>query len=135
LNLSTSACAGREINDVLRTIAEAKGRTAFFCKAGKDRTGIIAALILSLFDTPREQIIDDYAESDGRLSIAYGNIDVQGLDMKLFESAPPEAMEATLRFIDRQWGDVGRYLSSIGFTDRWQKKLIINLSQSTSEYK
>lgn len=33
----------------------------FHCSVGKDRTGIVAALLLSALGTPREVIIDDYA--------------------------------------------------------------------------
>ena len=32
----------------------------FHCSAGKDRTGIAAALILSALDVPRDTIIEDY---------------------------------------------------------------------------
>lgn len=38
------------------------GRTplAFNCSAGKDRTGVAAALILTALDVPRQTVIDDY---------------------------------------------------------------------------
>lgn len=36
----------------------------FNCSAGKDRTGIAAALILEALDVPRETLVDDYALSD-----------------------------------------------------------------------
>lgn len=32
----------------------------FYCKAGKDRTGIVAALLLSVAGASEEQIIEDY---------------------------------------------------------------------------
>ncbi len=35
----------------------------FHCSAGKDRTGILAALLLELMGTPREVITDDYLHS------------------------------------------------------------------------
>jgi protein-tyrosine phosphatase len=36
----------------------------FNCSAGKDRTGVAAALILSLLGVPREHILDDYSLSE-----------------------------------------------------------------------
>jgi len=36
----------------------------FHCSAGKDRTGLAAALILSALGVPRDVILDDYAMSD-----------------------------------------------------------------------
>lgn len=36
----------------------------FHCAAGKDRTGIAAALLLDLLGVPRERVIDDYALTD-----------------------------------------------------------------------
>ena len=35
----------------------------FHCSAGKDRTGILTALLLELMGTPREVITDDYLHS------------------------------------------------------------------------
>jgi protein-tyrosine phosphatase len=42
----------------------------FHCAAGKDRTGIAAALMLSALDVPRELILEDYA-----LTNQVGNLD------------------------------------------------------------
>jgi len=44
----------------------ARGETPllFNCSAGKDRTGITAAMILLALDVPRETVIEDYALSD-----------------------------------------------------------------------
>lgn len=38
----------------------ANNASIFHCSAGKDRTGMAAALLLSALDVPRETIIDDY---------------------------------------------------------------------------
>lgn len=37
---------------------------AFHCSAGKDRTGVAAALVLSALGVPRETIVEDYAMSE-----------------------------------------------------------------------
>jgi len=49
------------ICEVLDAIAQApEGTLLFHCAAGKDRTGIIAALVLSIAGVGRETILDDY---------------------------------------------------------------------------
>jgi protein-tyrosine phosphatase len=46
----------------LEVIADADGHAvAFFCSAGKDRTGILAALVLGLLGVADEDIVADYA--------------------------------------------------------------------------
>lgn len=45
-------------------LAEGKVPLAFNCSAGKDRTGIAAALVLTLVGVPRDTVVADYALSD-----------------------------------------------------------------------
>jgi len=45
-------------------LAQSKIPLAFNCSAGKDRTGIAAALVLTLLGVPRETVVADYALSD-----------------------------------------------------------------------
>src|SRR5215813_8723461 len=61
-----------ELRDVLRVIASAPaGPLLFHCVAGKDRTGLIAALMLTLADVKPEHIAPDYARSTQMLEGAY----------------------------------------------------------------
>ncbi len=53
----------KETADALRTVAEASGGVMFCCTAGKDRTGVVAALILLACGVDRRTIIRDYAVS------------------------------------------------------------------------
>lgn len=58
----------REVASVLAAIVEAPdGAVVFHCDAGKDRTGCIAALTLSVLGVAREKIAADYAYSFIRL--------------------------------------------------------------------
>lgn len=45
---------------VLRLIAQAEGGVLFHCTAGKDRTGCIAALLLSLAGVELSDVLADY---------------------------------------------------------------------------
>ncbi|CAM3370478.1 Protein tyrosine phosphatase [Stackebrandtia soli] len=50
-----------EIRAVLETIADADEPVVFHCASGKDRTGLIAALVLTLLGVSDEDIVADYA--------------------------------------------------------------------------
>lgn len=49
---------------VFDQLADGKAPLAFNCSAGKDRTGRIAALLLTALGVPREVVVADYAMSD-----------------------------------------------------------------------
>jgi hypothetical protein len=44
----------------------------FHCAAGKDRTGVLAALILSILGVEAEVIVDDYLITEGRMALILG---------------------------------------------------------------
>lgn len=46
---------------VFERLRDGDGGVLFHCTAGKDRTGVLSALILALLDTPQETIAQDYA--------------------------------------------------------------------------
>lgn len=50
-----------EIREAVRVIAAAEGPVVFHCASGKDRTGLLAALVLALLEVPQEQIVADFA--------------------------------------------------------------------------
>lgn len=49
---------------VMKTILDSEGAIAIHCHAGKDRTGIIIALLGLLIGTDRETILLDYLASE-----------------------------------------------------------------------
>ena len=52
------------VRDIVEQLAEAEAFPAiFFCMAGKDRTGFVAAVLLSLLGVSDEDIADDFALS------------------------------------------------------------------------
>jgi len=52
--------AGALIAEAVQTIATSTGPVVFHCAAGKDRTGILAAITESLVGVPRDVIVGDY---------------------------------------------------------------------------
>jgi protein tyrosine/serine phosphatase len=114
---------------------------AFYCTAGKDRTGMIAALILSLMGVPDEDIVQDYSLSAnvyaemGDHQAMVGALSQRSLDPKTFLGAPPYVMEGVLETIRDKYGSVEGYLDWIGFGAEKQKKLrdVLAIQQETAK--
>ncbi len=94
------------------------------CAAGKDRTGLIVALLLGLANVPAEIIADDYAQSHGYLTPILdkyrANARRAGYDMEIYEQylqSSPELMLKTLDYISATYGGVPEYLRVIGLSE------------------
>jgi len=105
--------------DVFEAIAEAEGAVLFHCFAGKDRTGLVAAMLLSLADVPSEHIAADYGETDLQLAQQYevwiGEAAPETQDAYRDElRCPPERILGVLDHMERRWGGVQSYLEAAG---------------------
>ncbi|MBT3225960.1 MAG: tyrosine-protein phosphatase [Deltaproteobacteria bacterium] len=104
--------------DIIRHLAKNDCPPVFFhCTAGKDRTGICAALILSALQIPRETILSDYLLSNGYIKDVWIRvkkmIEEQGVNsdkMKPFFSAPEYAMTALLDHLEKAYGSAIDFL-------------------------
>lgn len=56
-----------KMKDIIDTIINAESKVMYFCTAGKDRTGVVSALILKRLGFSDEIIIDDYMKSKDNL--------------------------------------------------------------------
>lgn len=56
-----------QMERILDTILNAKSNVMYFCTAGKDRTGVVSALLLKRLGFSDQVIIDDYMESKDNL--------------------------------------------------------------------
>jgi protein-tyrosine phosphatase len=99
---------------------------AFHCAVGKDRTGLLAALLLSALDVPAATIVADYARSSAATAVqvnwlwSFGLPGGQASDDDLARgvwSARPETMATTLAWIDAEFGDTLGYLRGQGLDD------------------
>ena len=55
------------MKEIIDTILGAKTNVLYFCNAGKDRTGVVSAILLKKAGASREEIIDDYMQSKENL--------------------------------------------------------------------
>jgi protein-tyrosine phosphatase len=104
------------VRDTLDVIASGEP-VVFHCMAGKDRTGIIAAVLLSILGVDEEDIAADYAlTSFGSARWRawrdehYGKPEVEG-----GLGTPAEAMRQTIAEINARFGSMERYAQAIGF--------------------
>jgi len=99
------------------------GAVAFHCAAGKDRTGLLAALLLSTLGVDPQVIAQDYARSSAATAVQVQwlwSFDMPGgeatdADMAVgVWSARPETMLTTLAWIGSEYGDAESYLAAQG---------------------
>ena len=119
--------AGPAVVKVLRIISDERNWPILYhCSSGKDRTGIITALILSVIGVERRDIIEDYRISEDCLEeiivLIRSEDKEQGLKEE-FSRTPERVMEETLNWVEAVWGSIGEYLNMFGFTPDEQNKL------------
>ena len=109
----------RGVGAIFDAIAAADGPVLFHCFAGKDRTGLVAAMMLSLAGVEPEAIGADYAETDLQLAGRYEEWLAKASPERLQSMrdelrCPPEWMLSTLDHIEQKWGGVEGYLEAAG---------------------
>ncbi|MBU2647252.1 tyrosine-protein phosphatase [bacterium] len=105
---------------VLKHLARVDCPPLFFhCTAGKDRTGICAALILSVLQIPREIIMSDYLLSNDCIQVVWQRVQTmiqeQGIDpekLRPFFTAPEYAMTALLDHLETTYGSVINFVKT-----------------------
>lgn len=114
---------GRRLAELLEELLHSNMLpTLVHCHAGKDRTGVVIALILAAVGTEPHAIAEDYALSQTCLGPEYITetrewVLSQGWDWSVWEHTawtPPERMLKTLAYIDERHGNVERYLLDHG---------------------
>jgi protein-tyrosine phosphatase len=105
--------------------------TLFHCAAGKDRTGVVAALLLGLLEVSAEDIADDYhlsAASMDAMSAWYRatypeSVDTMSDQPAAYLAAPTEAMLGFLERIDEEHGSMRGLARNLGIEDATVERL------------
>lgn len=90
-----------------------QGTLVFHCSAGKDRTGIAAALILAALNVDDDTIMADYLLSNDGLLIKYGHLIAAHPHLKDFLTVSADFLEHAWRLIAQHHGSVSLYLQQV----------------------
>jgi len=111
--------------DALHTIAHAHEPLVFHCAAGKDRTGLLAMMVLGLLGCDHDIIVADYEQSNAamkRLTMwaeqhSQELADRIGVTPASFMSADGRAMRIIMDGLVAEHGSIRGYVSSLGVND------------------
>jgi len=114
--LETSAAVFGEVLQLAAT--HDRHAVVFHCTAGKDRTGLTAALLLGALGVDDSDILDDYEltnrfRSGRRVEVVRPQLAEQGVDIDRFLPlfiAPRRALADALHELRARYGSVDRYL-------------------------
>ena len=112
------------------------GAVLFHCRGGKDRTGLIAALLLDALGVPRAGIVGDFLRSNGAMDDAAATEDFARLAASLERSGVTRRAIEAITSVKEQWlhvlldgissryGSVRSYLAdTVGIGDIGLKRL------------
>lgn len=107
---------------LMSELANSRRPAVFHCTAGKDRTGLAAALLLGVLGVERDLILDDYeltniTRSEIRIAELRPELEAAGIDVDRvtpYLSAPRGAMERTLAWLDDTHGGAEGFLLASG---------------------
>ncbi|WP_088099906.1 tyrosine-protein phosphatase [Xanthomonas retroflexus] len=126
-----------------RIAAQQDGAVLFHCTAGKDRTGVIAGLLLDLAGVPTAEIVHNYAISahylEGQPKDSAMNAQIMtlirqnpeiGRKMAGMSGTAPDNMERFLAALYDQYGGAEGYLKAIGVSEQEIQQLKARLGQA-----
>ncbi|MHA6803132.1 tyrosine-protein phosphatase [Salinifilum ghardaiensis] len=126
--------APKKLVEVFRLVLEADGPGLIHCAAGKDRTGVSTAMLLSAAGARSDAIVADYARTDRNMFRVLQRLDAApelppGVDEEAvleLISTPTEAIEAVLEHFEAYPDGAAGWLREHGVTDaelsRWQER-------------
>ncbi len=116
--------AREPIARVIGTLADSTAPAVYHCAAGKDRTGVISAVLLSLLGVCDEIIVADYAASQENLDDIIDRLLASEGYQEMLEALPPETLHAEpetmvslLERIRARYGSMHGYARDIGVSD------------------
>jgi protein-tyrosine phosphatase len=109
----------------LRAIAAAPGAALVHCAAGKDRTGVVIAMALSVAGVPREEIVADYVATGERIEQILDRLRSSPTYAADVDNVPahehdprPEIMQRFLIRLDEEHGGPLAWLATNGFDEQ-----------------
>lgn len=123
-----------QLGRTLRAVADApEGAVVVHCTAGKDRTGIVSALIQLALGVDEDAVIADYALTQGHLEGEWKDrvlrkmrrfgVTVTPEITRIFAASPPEALASALEHLRWAHGGAEAYIAEVGITDEHIERL------------
>jgi protein tyrosine/serine phosphatase len=126
-----------EVVGALRTITTAPGAAIVHCAAGKDRTGVVVALALTVAGVQPEAIVEDYMATDDRLEAIVERLSRSRMYAGDITSRPvkahaprAETMKAFLEQLTVRYGGIDAWLTANGFGEAEVAALRAKLRQA-----
>jgi len=108
----------KKIGKVFKKLSESCGACLFHCYAGKDRTGIIAALLLMVAGVADADVTADYEVSGTYHGHRYSRLDAASYDaIKDQISSNPDTIVYFMNYLKNKYGGAKEYLLSAGVTE------------------
>ncbi len=114
---------GNKYAEVFRIFLSERGSCVFNCTAGKDRTGIVAMLLLKLAGVREDVVIADYSVSASNMESLLARqkqlLLQEGIRLPdyLFLSEPDD-MRATLQYLQQRYSGAQGYLKFCGLDEK-----------------
>ena len=112
------------VSAALDVISRSAGATIVHCAAGKDRTGTVVAMALSVAGVPDEVIVEDYVLSAERIARILDRLNAHPVYGDALRSQPvadqqprAESMEAILRALRDRFGGAAGWLREQGWRE------------------
>ena len=122
--------AKEPIARVITTLATTSSAAVYHCAAGKDRTGVISAVVLGLLGVRDEFIVADYAATQENIDAIIDRLMATEGYQTMLSALPPDTLhaqpETMVRFLERvraEYGSMGEYASSAGVSDAAVRQL------------
>jgi protein tyrosine/serine phosphatase len=114
----------RNVAGSLRAVARApEGGVVVHCVGGKDRTGLLTALLLHVAGVGTAEIAADYALTEERLRpredawLAAAETDAERDEIRRISRTPPQVIVALFEELERRYGSVEGYLRAAGVSE------------------
>jgi protein-tyrosine phosphatase len=129
--------ARERIAQVIDVLASAPGPSVYHCAAGKDRTGVVSAVLLGVLGVPDELVVADYAATRERLDAIIDRLMATEGYQRMLAALPPDTIEAEaatmVRFLDgigARYGSMRGYARAAGVADATLARLETRLVET-----